>query len=61
MKSAAVVLALLGSVLASPIGQRDIGLTANEYVEGGCKDVIFFFARGTNQDGNMVRVALLIL
>jgi len=30
------------------------GTTANDYLNGGCKDVILFYARGSTQAGNMV-------
>ncbi|KAF2421043.1 cutinase [Tothia fuscella] len=40
--------------LASPIQVRqNTGLTENEYTRGGCRDVIFFFARGSTEVGNM--------
>lgn len=29
--------------------------TSNEFIDGGCRDVILFFARGTGAPGNMVR------
>ncbi|KAI0975901.1 carbohydrate esterase family 5 protein [Xylaria arbuscula] len=29
------------------------GTTANEFLDGGCRPVIFFFARGSTQDGNI--------
>ncbi|TDZ71924.1 putative cutinase 1 [Colletotrichum trifolii] len=49
-------------VEASDIDGRDIearqrngriGSTANEFTNGGCKDVIMFFARGSTETGNM--------
>lgn len=33
--------------------------TSNEFIDGGCRDVIFFFARGTGAPGNMVCCRLL--
>jgi cutinase len=33
--------------------KRQSGTTLNEYLQGGCRDVIFFFARGTNEPGNI--------
>ncbi|OTA99591.1 carbohydrate esterase family 5 protein [Hypoxylon sp. CI-4A] len=33
--------------------RQSAGTTANEFLEGGCKDVIFIFARGSTQDGNI--------
>lgn len=53
MKST-VILSLVASAMAVPLGSRDVGLTANELVDGGCRDIILVYARGTNQDGNMV-------
>ncbi|KAI0521704.1 carbohydrate esterase family 5 protein [Xylaria bambusicola] len=29
------------------------GVTANEFLDSGCRDVIFLYARGSNQDGNI--------
>ncbi|XXH02158.1 hypothetical protein Hte_008526 [Hypoxylon texense] len=34
-------------------GRQSTGTTANEFLEGGCRDVIFIFARGSTQDGNI--------
>ncbi|KAI3323659.1 carbohydrate esterase family 5 protein [Xylariaceae sp. AK1471] len=56
--------ALAVTVTASPLGvditedsasltSRATGTTANDYLNGGCKDVIFFFARGSTQAGNV--------
>ncbi|KAK7943609.1 cutinase [Apiospora aurea] len=30
-----------------------VGTTANEFLDGGCRDVVLVFARGTGQSGNM--------
>ncbi|KAI0517390.1 carbohydrate esterase family 5 protein [Xylaria bambusicola] len=38
-----------GTVLDS----QATGTTANDYVNGGCKDIILFYARGSTQPGNM--------
>jgi hypothetical protein len=47
---------LAGLATAAPVEERTTyGTTANEYVNGACKDVILFFARGTGQSGNLVR------
>jgi cutinase len=49
---------LLGLASASPIViKRDIGVVANEYVDGGCRNIIFFYARGTSELGNMGSIA----
>ncbi|KAI1852260.1 hypothetical protein JX265_006309 [Neoarthrinium moseri] len=43
--------------VASPIGElearKSYGTSSSEYLQGSCKDVILFFARGTNQPGNL--------
>ncbi|KAI1778743.1 carbohydrate esterase family 5 protein [Hypoxylon cercidicola] len=33
--------------------RQSAGTTANEFLNGGCRDVIFIFARGSTQDGNI--------
>ncbi|KAI1372499.1 carbohydrate esterase family 5 protein [Hypoxylon crocopeplum] len=33
--------------------RQSTGTTANEFLEGGCRDVIFIYARGSTQDGNV--------
>jgi len=33
--------------------RQSVGITANEYTRSGCKPVIFFFARGSTEVGNM--------
>ncbi|KAI1364282.1 carbohydrate esterase family 5 protein [Xylaria arbuscula] len=35
------------------LDSRATGTTANDYVNGGCKEVILFYARGSTQPGNM--------
>jgi cutinase len=35
----------------------NVGITENEYTIGGCRDIIFFFARGSTEVGNMVRIS----
>ncbi|KAI0116511.1 carbohydrate esterase family 5 protein [Nemania sp. FL0031] len=55
--------ALATAVTASPIGldstedivldTRATGSTANDYLNGGCKEIILFYARGSTQAGNM--------
>jgi hypothetical protein len=59
MKTSAIILSFLASIVAgNPIETRQfgnsVGTTANEFTQGGCKPVIFFFARGTTEVGNMV-------
>jgi cutinase len=62
MKTASLIVSLLaGIVTASPLSvevrqSTNVGTTANEYTRGGCKDIIFFFARGSTEVGNMVSV-----
>jgi cutinase len=35
--------------------RQTVGTTANEFKQGGCRDIIWFFARGSTEVGNMVR------
>ncbi|RYP16623.1 hypothetical protein DL765_005014 [Monosporascus sp. GIB2] len=37
----------------APLDPLQAGTTANEFLEGGCRDVVFIFARGTTQPGNI--------
>lgn len=34
--------------------RQSVGITSNEYTRFGCRPVIFFFARGSTEIGNMV-------
>jgi len=34
--------------------RQSVGITSNEYTRFGCRQVIFFFARGSTEVGNMV-------
>ncbi|KAI2615320.1 carbohydrate esterase family 5 protein [Hypoxylon sp. NC1633] len=43
----------LASRVAGIQGRQSAGTTANEFLDGGCKDVIFVFARGSTQPGNI--------
>lgn len=56
MKSFAI-LALAALAAASPIieeRQRGrVGSTATEFTDGGCRDIIMLFARGSTETGNM--------
>jgi cutinase len=52
-----IITCLLSSTLAIafPLETRqNTGITENEYTRGGCRDTIFFFARGSTKIGNMV-------
>ncbi|CAJ2511918.1 Uu.00g075430.m01.CDS01 [Anthostomella pinea] len=35
------------------LSRRAVGTTANEFLDSGCKDLIFIYARGTGQSGNL--------
>jgi cutinase len=49
------VLLNVASVFAAPLEARQsTGITENEYTRSGCRQVIFFFARGSTEVGNMV-------
>ncbi|KAH8666893.1 cutinase [Xylariales sp. PMI_506] len=57
MKSSAILSALLVSTaLASPVvvnEKRQTSSTSNEFLQYGCREVIFIFARGSTESGNM--------
>ncbi|KZL75638.1 cutinase 1 [Colletotrichum incanum] len=41
---------------ATRLESRQTGAIAKEFTQGGCRDVIFIFARGSTEVGNMVRL-----
>ncbi|KAI3317374.1 carbohydrate esterase family 5 protein [Xylariaceae sp. AK1471] len=43
----------LKSGRSSGISSRATGTTANEFLQGGCRPLIFIYARGSTQDGNV--------
>ncbi|KAI0886428.1 carbohydrate esterase family 5 protein [Annulohypoxylon maeteangense] len=43
----------IAGAAASIQRRQSAGTTENEFLEGGCRDVIFIFARGSTQDGNV--------
>ncbi|KAI1851250.1 hypothetical protein JX265_001634 [Neoarthrinium moseri] len=49
----ALLVAFVSSAPVELAERKTYGTTANEYTQGACKDVILFFARGTNQGGNL--------
>jgi hypothetical protein len=58
-------LAFIAAVLASPVSvspakRQTVGDTANEFVDGGCRDVIFIFSRGSTESGNMVSMDFIL-
>ncbi|KAK1454641.1 cutinase [Colletotrichum melonis] len=67
MKTQITILTLTATALCSPIllihraqvdttvqlQSRQTGTVAKEYTQGGCRDVIFIFARGSTEVGNM--------
>jgi cutinase len=57
MKTVYFILALLSSLAATaPLEIRQsVDITENEYTLGGCRDIIFFFARGSTEIGNLAR------
>jgi cutinase len=58
MKSSAI-LGLVSLAVANPVKVRQsrVGSTANEFVRGGCRDIIMLFARGSTEVGNMGTIA----
>lgn len=57
MKATFFALLLSTFAAAAPIleERQSTGITADEYNTGGCRSIIFFFARGSTESGNMVR------
>ncbi|KAK1724526.1 hypothetical protein CaCOL14_000447 [Colletotrichum acutatum] len=67
MKTQITILTLIATAICSPIllvhraqvdtavqlQSRQTGTMAKEYTQGGCRDVIFIFARGSTEVGNM--------
>ncbi|KAF2177217.1 carbohydrate esterase family 5 protein [Zopfia rhizophila CBS 207.26] len=57
--NAFVTAALVGLATSSPIAidadlsKRQTRTTANEFIQGGCRDIIFAWARGSTEAGNM--------
>jgi cutinase len=51
--------ALAGLATATPIEKRQTRTTSKEFSQGGCKDVLFAWARGSTEIGNMVRPSYL--
>ncbi|KAI0172997.1 carbohydrate esterase family 5 protein [Hypoxylon sp. FL1284] len=43
----------LGGKATGAQRRQSTGTTENEFLDGGCRDVIFIFARGSTQDGNI--------
>lgn len=51
------ILGLVALAVASPIDTRQlgnrVGTTSREFTQGGCRDIIMLFARGSTEIGNM--------
>jgi cutinase len=48
---------LAGLAAAGPVEVRQLlgtGTSSNEFSQGGCRDILFAFARGSTEIGNMV-------
>ena len=60
MKFTAALLSLAAYVAAAPVTELierqigAVGTTANELSVGSCRDIIFIFARGSTEIGNLV-------
>lgn len=57
------VAALAGLAASSPIESRQLfggiggtGSSSSEFSQGGCRDILFAFARGSTEIGNMVYI-----
>ncbi|KAF9698323.1 hypothetical protein EKO04_003490 [Ascochyta lentis] len=61
IQSPILITALVGLVAAGPVEIRQLGLggtgsTSKEFSQGGCRDILFAWARGSTEIGNMGRV-----
>jgi cutinase len=60
MYTQAVIASLLASLASAiPLEVRQFGGTgtiSNEFSQGGCRDILFAWARGSTETGNMVSV-----
>lgn len=68
MKALTFLICYVALVAAAPVAEpaidinevvrierrQAVGTTADEFKTGGCRDVIWFFARGSTEVGNMV-------
>lgn len=54
MKSV-IAISFVALAAANPIElrQNNVGATSNEFTDGGCRDIIMLFARGSTEVGNM--------
>ncbi|KAF2712569.1 carbohydrate esterase family 5 protein [Pleomassaria siparia CBS 279.74] len=52
---------LFGLANSAAIEQRQTRTTSKEFSEGGCADILFAFARGSTEIGNMVHIPFLPL
>ncbi|KAI0478904.1 cutinase-domain-containing protein [Xylariaceae sp. FL0804] len=57
MKSIVVLSFFLALAAANPVPKRQTGDVANEFVDGGCRDNVLIFSRGTSEPGNMGVIA----
>jgi hypothetical protein len=59
-----IVFVLAGFTSAGPVVTRQLiggtGTTSNEFSRGGCKDILFAWARGSTEIGNMVGGSLIL-
>jgi hypothetical protein len=51
-----LVSALCSFAAAGPIEVRQTRVNSNEFSQGGCRDVLFAWARGSTEIGNMVKL-----
>jgi hypothetical protein len=62
MKLLVTAALLITSICANPIigearqARQNTGNSISEYTSNGCNDIIMFFARGTDQTGNIVSI-----
>lgn len=58
MYTQAFLLSIFAALIAAgPIEVRQTRINSNEFSDGGCRDILFAWARGSTEAGNMVGIS----